>query len=625
MRIPEEQIDEIRNSADIVDSISGYVQLRKRGKNFIGLCPFHHEKTPSFTVSPDKQIYHCFGCHAGGNVFKFLMEYKNISFIESVQEIADSLGIKIKQDSTPFSEENSELEELYDINLLAAKYFSNKLLKSDEGEVARNYFKKRNIKSQTQKAFGLGYAEPSWENLLLYLKENNINLLKAKEIGLIDTRDDGTFYDKHRGRMIFPILSTNGRVIGFGGRIMNPEEKAAKYINSPESKIYSKRKTLYGLFHSKEEIRRINKALLVEGYMDLISLHQFGVKNVVASSGTALTEEQVQLLSRFTKNITVLFDADTAGQKAAMRSIETLLKQDFDVKLVTLPDGEDPDSFINKYGADEFNSKINHAQNFLEYQSHQYELDGAFEDPTKQTAAIRELVKSAALVDDELKRQLLLKTIAKKFNLREKLLEKELDKFLSLNKQRENIAGQRSKRIKIPETPRTIESTNDIASSNQIEKDIIELLLEGKHEIIELIFDHIHPDEIKTGKFREVMTIVEECYKTGDISPSVIIDKVSDEETKTFILSIALDQDSISKKWDDHYESGKIEMNMVQKAEDVVRKYRIARIDEMIRKNNNFIATHDNDEKIIELMKENRELEMEKKLIIDGEGNSDFI
>ena len=259
MRIPEEQIDEIRNSSDIVDAISGYVQLRKRGKNFIGLCPFHHEKTPSFTVSPDKQIYHCFGCHAGGNVFRFLMDYKNISFVESVQEIADLLGIKIKQESTPFSEESSELEELYDINLLAAKYFSNKLIKSEEGEYARINFKNRNINLQTQKTFGLGFAEPSWENLLLFLKENNINLLKAKEIGLVDTRDDGIFYDKYRGRLIFPILSTNGRVIAFGGRIMNPEEKAAKYINSPESKIYSKRKTLYGLFHSKEEIRRINK------------------------------------------------------------------------------------------------------------------------------------------------------------------------------------------------------------------------------------------------------------------------------------------------------------------------------------------------------------------------------
>ena len=625
MRIPEEQIEDIRNSADVVDIVSGYVQLKKRGKNYIGLCPFHNEKTPSFTVSHEKQIYHCFGCHAGGNVFKFLMDYKNISFIESVEEVADYLGIKIEQLATPFSGENTELEELYDINVLAAKYFSSKLLKSDEGEIARTYFKDRSIKNQTQKTFGLGYAEPTWENLLQFLKEKNVNLVKAKDIGLIDTRDNGTYYDKYRGRMMFPIFSTNGRVIAFGGRIMDSEEKAAKYINSPESKIYSKRKTLYGLFHSKEEIRRIDKSLLVEGYMDLISLHQFGVKNVVASSGTALTEEQVQLLSRFTKNITVLFDADTAGQKAALRSIEILLKKDFDVKLVTLPDGEDPDSFIHKFGVDEFNSKIQNAQNFLEYQASQYELDGAFEDPVRQTSAIRELVKSAALVTDELKRQLFLRTIAKKFNLREKLLEKELDKFLSLNQQKEEVSIQRTKRIKVSDPSINTGDSSNIETANQIEKDLIELLLEGNREIIELILDHIHPDEIKNVKFRKVMEIVEECYNTGNTSPSEIIDKVTDDETKTFILSLALTQDAISKKWDKQYESGKVEMNPLQKTIDVVKKYRIARIDEMIRENNKNISTNDDDEKIIELMKENKEMEMQKKLILEGKGSSDLI
>ncbi|MEN8194707.1 MAG: DNA primase, partial [Bacteroidota bacterium] len=615
MRIPEAQIDQIRDSADVVDIISGYVQLRKRGKNYIGLCPFHHEKTPSFTVSPEKQIFHCFGCHAGGNIFKFLMDYKNISFVESVEEVAEYLGIKIEQESTPFSGDNSEMEEYYEINVLAAKYFSNKLLKSDEGEIGRNYFKQRNVKTQTQKVFGLGYAEPSWEDILLYFKENNVNLIKAKEIGLIDTRDDGTFYDKYRGRLMFPIFSTNGRVIAFGGRIMNPEEKAAKYINSPESKIYSKRKTLYGLYHSKEEIRRVNKALLVEGYMDLIALHQSGIENVVASSGTALTEEQVQLLSRFTKNITVLFDADIAGQKASLRSIETLLKQDFDVKLVSLPKGEDPDSYINKFGVDEFNSQINNAQNFLEYQASQYEMDGAFEDPVKQTTAIRELVKSAALVTDDLKRQMFLKTISKKFNLREKLLEKEMDKFQNLNKQAEENYSRRIKRAASVEPSGNGTAEADISLANIIEKEIIELLLEGNEEIIEQIFDHIHPDEIKNEKFRKVMTIVEECYREGNISPSTIIEKVTDEETKTFILSLALNQEAISKKWDAYYESGKVELNLAQKTKDVVKKYRIARIDEMIRKNNNYIATHDDDEKIIELMKENKEMEAQKKLL----------
>ena len=212
MRIPENTIDEIRNAANVLDIVSGYVQLRKRGKNYIGLCPFHQEKTPSFTVSEDKQIFHCFGCGVGGNVFKFLMEYKSISFVEAVQEVAESVGITIAYDKDSRSGEQSVQEAYFDINVLAAKYFSNNLLNSEDGEFARNYFKNRNIRVQTQKQFGLGYAKPEWENLLLYLQENKVDLEKALELGLIDKRDDGGYYDKFRGRIIFPIFSPNGRL-----------------------------------------------------------------------------------------------------------------------------------------------------------------------------------------------------------------------------------------------------------------------------------------------------------------------------------------------------------------------------------------------------------------------------
>lgn len=312
MRISEDKIEEIRSLANIVDTISGYVQLRKRGKNFIGLCPFHQEKTPSFTVNEEKQIFHCFGCHVGGNVFKFLMEYKSISFIEAVQEIAEQVGINLNVQKEAFSSPDSEIEELFEINVLAAKYFSDNLLKNEAGKQARDYLEKRNVKIQTQKIFGLGYALQGWDNFLKYASENKIDLEKAKMLGLIDAKDGGGFYDKFRSRIIFPIFSPNGRVIAFGGRVFGDEENVAKYLNSPESSIYLKRKSLYGLFHSKEEIRRLNKAILVEGYMDLLSLFQHGIKNVVASSGTSLTEEQVRLLSRYTKNIVVIFDADSA-------------------------------------------------------------------------------------------------------------------------------------------------------------------------------------------------------------------------------------------------------------------------------------------------------------------------
>lgn len=428
MRIPESKIEEIRESIDIVDVISPYVQLRKRGKNFIGLCPFHSEKTPSFTVSDEKQIFHCFGCHTGGNVFKFLTEFHKISFVEAVQELAEQQGITIEFDKQEYTEQQSEQEVLYDINTEAAKYFLNNLLNDDEGEFARKYLQERNIKTQTLRSFGLGYALKGWENFINYAKSRNLNIDKCIQLGLIGKNSEGKLFDKLPGRLIFPIFSPNGRVVAFAGRVLGPKDSGAKYINSPESLIYVKGRILYGLSFAKDDIRRFDKAIIVEGYMDLISLYQSGIKNVVAVSGTALTDDQVQLLSRYTKNVVLLFDADVAGIKASMRSIEILLKRDMEVKIVSLPKGEDPDSYVNKYGKDEFEDLIKKAENFLEYESKYYESQGKFDDPATAAEAIRDLVKPVALIGDELKRNLLLRSIAQKFNLREKLLESELDK-----------------------------------------------------------------------------------------------------------------------------------------------------------------------------------------------------
>jgi DNA primase len=287
MRIPESKIEEIRNSADIVDVISPHVQLRKRGKNFIGLCPFHSEKTPSFTVSEEKQIFHCFGCHTGGNVFKFLTEFHKISFVEAVQELAEQQGITIEFDKAEYTEQQSEQEVFYDINTEAARYFLNNLLNDDEGEFARRYLHERNIKTQTVRSFGLGYALRGWENFINYAKSRNLNIEKCIQLGLIGKTSEGKLYDKLPGRLIFPIFSPNGRVVAFAGRVLDDKDTGAKYINSPESLIYIKGRILYGLSFAKDDIRRYDKAIIVEGYMDLISLYQSGIKNVVAVSGTA--------------------------------------------------------------------------------------------------------------------------------------------------------------------------------------------------------------------------------------------------------------------------------------------------------------------------------------------------
>lgn len=613
MRIPEHTIEEIRSSANIVDLISTHVQLRKRGKNFIGLCPFHQEKTPSFTVSEEKQIFHCFGCHAGGNIYKFLMEYKSISFVEAVQEIAEMVGINLNIQDEEISSAQSELEKYYELNVLAAKYFSDNLLNSKGGEIARDYLIKRKIKPKIQKVFGLGFAPNGWDNFVDYAKSKQVELEDAKLLGLIDSKDGGKYYDKNRGRIMFPIFSPNGRVIAFGGRVFQGEENMAKYLNSPESTIYSKRKSLYGLFHSKDEIRKLNKAIMVEGYMDLIALYQHGVKNVVASSGTSLTDDQTRLLSRYTKNIVVIFDADTAGKKAAMRSIEILLKQDFDVNVLSLPQGEDPDSFINQFGKDHFNEVLQTAKNFLEYQTSQYEAEGMFEDPMTEAEAIRELVKSAAFVNDELKRGLLLKSISRKFNLREKLLESELNKFIEQN--RRNVQPRATQKAKDGKPATKVKSDGD-KKLVVVEKELVDLLFEGNGEIIGNIFDTILPEDFTNSSLGSLAKVVYDAYLVGNVNTANLIDKIEDEKLKNYVLTLTLGEYQISTSWDERSSSGKVEKDPSTYANDTIKKYQLMKIDEQIVSNDSKIENLGNDPEVINLMKANEELRNEKKQLL---------
>lgn len=614
MRIAEEKIEEIRRSADVVDIISGYVQLKKHGKNFFGVCPFHQEKTPSFSVSPDKQIFHCFGCHAGGNVFRFLMDYKSISFVEAVEEVGEIVGIPVKQDQNYNPEEQSEQEKAYDLNVFAAKYFSNNLFTSTEGETARNYLEKRKIKTQTQKIFGLGMALFGWDNFHNYAKENNADLDLARALGLIDQSESGKIYDKFRGRLMFPIFSPNGRVIAFGGRVLNPEEKIAKYLNSPESIIYQKRRSLYGLYHSKDEIRKLDKAILVEGYMDLISLFQNGVKNAVASSGTALTDEQAELLSRFTKNIVVLFDADIAGEKATMRSIEILLKKDFDVKIMTLPEKEDPDSFIVKFGKEEFERKMQGAQHFLEYQAEKFEEEGKFKDSSTYAEAVRELVKTTALVNDQLKRNLLLKSIAQKFHLRERLLETELEKFInSSNRKNENRQRANINRSEVAE----VKNKKPVPQYLPLEKEIIRLLFEGDPQILNMIFQNITYDDLSDPVYKKLYVKVYAEYENENYSPADIVEKIEDENLKTFAMQLMLNEDAISRRWEEIGDLRDPKKVIMQTAGDTIKRFRLKRLDGMINQINGELKNNSDENKIMENLKEIKKLQEEKKLILD--------
>ncbi len=625
MRISENKIEEIRSAANIVDVISAYVQLRKRGKNFLGLCPFHSEKTPSFTVSDEKQIFHCFGCHTGGNVFKFLMEYEKISFVEAVQELAEELGIPLELEQQESDERQSEQEILYDINTEAARHFSHNLLNSDEGEIALNYFQNRKIKPATMRAFGLGYAFNGWDNLLYFLQKKKIDIEKALELGLIGKSKEGRLYDKFSSRIIFPIFSPNGRVVAFAGRILENKEGSAKYLNSPESSIYVKGRILYGLSHAKDEIRRLDKAILVEGYMDLISLYQSGIKNVVAVSGTALTEEQVQLLSRYTKNVVLLFDADTAGIKAAMRSIEILLKKDFEIKIASLPQGEDPDSYVNNYGKEKFDELVKSAKNFLEYQSDYYDSLGMFEDPAKTTEAIRDLVRPLALISDELKVNILIKNIARKFNLREKLIESEFDKIkVGLTKQKtveenrqQRKASQKENTVLKSEVKLTLETVS-------LERELVKMLLEGNRETCDFILRHIKPDEFRINIHMELAELVHSAVMhEEDLTAASLIEKMNDEEAKSYVRELSFEKYQISKNWEDINPSVEYEKILKKYSSDAVRKFKLKQVEDKITLLNDTMPSLNDEGKKLELLKEIRELTREKQLIKEDLENED--
>ena len=359
--------EEIKKAADIVEVIGQYVELKKRGQNYVGLCPFHSERSPSFTVNQNKQIYHCFGCGKGGDVFTFWMEYHNLAFPQSIKDLAERYNIPLPQRRDLYADKKkTELkEQLFKINDLAGRYFHNILLRSADGKPGRDYFSRRHISQETISNFRLGYAVKRWDGLVNYLRSKNSSLDRAAKAGLLVPKDNEEYYDRFRGRIIFPIFDLNHHNIGFGGRIL--DDSLPKYINTPETPIYHKGYYLYGLDSAYANIREKGLAIIVEGYMDMLVLRQHGISNVVATLGTALTSDQIRRLKGYTKNVVVLFDPDEAGRKAALKSFPLFLNEGISAKVVVLPQDEDPDSFVNKHGSDAFKKLLGRAASIFDF------------------------------------------------------------------------------------------------------------------------------------------------------------------------------------------------------------------------------------------------------------------
>jgi len=475
--IPKETIDEIFEAAKIEEVISDFVTLKKRGANLLGLCPFHNEKTPSFTVSPSKGIYKCFGCGEGGNSVSFLMDKEHYSYPEALKYLARKYNIEIVEQAMTEeqAERASEKDSLYVISKFAKDFFINELWKSEEGKtIGLNYFKERGYSEEIIKKFELGYSPKSKDALSKKSIKNQYSKESLLKSGLSIEIDKKALIDRFRERVIFPIHSFSGRILGFGGRALNSNAKA-KYQNSPESLIYNKSKILYGIFFAKNAISKNDNCFIVEGYTDVISLHQKGVENVVSASGTALSIDQIKLISRFTNNISILFDGDSAGVKASFRSVDLILKEGMNVKVIPFPENEDPDSFAKQNTSEDLKTFLEkNAIDFITYKTKILNAESE-EDPIKRVAIIKEIIRSIALIPDYLTRTEYCKVCSKLLDVKESVLLRDID--------------QERKRINLSENVQRIEKEKPQKAEKNLkrkkyEEEIIRILLNyGDKEI----------------------------------------------------------------------------------------------------------------------------------------------
>ena len=423
--ITRDTIDKVFETARVEEVIGDFVQLKRAGSNYKGLSPFSDERSPSFMVSPVKQIWKDFSSGKGGNSVTFLMEHEHFTYPEAIRYLAKKYNIEIEETEVSQEEklEANEKESMFLVSEFAKKYFHETLLQSEEGKaIGLSYFKERGFTNETIEKFGLGYSPETWDSFTKEALSKGYQLDYLDKVGLTIVREDGKHFDRFKGRVMFPIQSLSGRNLGFGGRILNNDKKAAKYLNSPESEIYHKSKVLYGIFHAKQAIAKQNNCYLVEGYTDVIQLHQAGIENVVASSGTALTPDQIRLVNRLTKNITVLFDGDAAGLRASIRGIDLILEEGMNVKVCTFPDGDDPDSFARKNSYEDLVLYLeNNAKDFIQFKASLL-MNDAKNDPIKKAELIRDMVVSISKIPDRIQREIYIQECSRIMDISEQVL-----------------------------------------------------------------------------------------------------------------------------------------------------------------------------------------------------------
>ena len=568
--IPQSKIDEIVDVAHIEDVVGEYVSLRKRGANLLGLCPFHNEKTPSFNVSPSKGIFKCFGCGKGGNSVNFIMEYEHLNYIQALKHLAEKYRIEWPEQQFTDEEveeekkKRNEKESLQIINNFAENYFNEILTNDDEGQtIGLSYFEERGFRTDTIQKFKLGYAKESWDHFTQTAIKQGYNESLLISSGLVKKSEQGKLYDAYRNRVIFTIHGLNGKPIAFAGRILKAkDEKSPKYVNSPETELYHKSNELYGLYFARTSISKEDYVYLVEGYTDVISMHQAGVENVVASSGTSLTENQIKLIKRFTENVCVLYDGDAAGIKASLRGIDMLLEGGLNVKIVLFPDGEDPDSYCRKQGPVEFSNFLqSNKQDFILFKTGLLSAESG-NDPVKRAELIRNIVESIAKIPDAFKRSNFIKECSRILKVDEQLLINEANKML-----RNKYAAEAKTNLEPPQDQTLnyeseIRELVDIQSQDSQEIDLLRVLIkfgdhqyEGYDNAAAYIYHVLSEEEIEIENpvIQELLGMMHSQLVDNLFDPLKLVQQ-ADSKIASIITEFLTDKHEISPKWEKKYD-----------------------------------------------------------------------
>lgn len=563
-------IQKINDEARVEDVVGEFVTLKKRGANLLGLCPFHNEKTPSFNVNPARNIYKCFGCGKAGGPLQFLMDYQQLTYPDALRYLAKKYNIEIDEEQVSDEQKQKEqeqynlVESIHIANSFAQKFYTDYMVNNENGRIGLAYFKERGFLNHTIEKFQLGFAPDGYDVLTKQALKEGFQLEVLKKAGLTSPKENSTI-DFFRNRVMFPIHNMTGKVVGFGGRIMVKDEKAPKYVNTPESEVYLKSKLLYGAYFAKNEIRKKDECLLVEGYTDVISLHQSGIENAVASSGTSLTVDQIRLIKRITPNITVLYDGDSAGIKAALRGTDLILEEGMNVRIVVLPDAEDPDSYVRKVGADVFYQFIaTNKKDLISFKTLLF-AEEAKTDPIKKAQLIRDVIDSIAKIPDAIQRSVYAKESSQQFDMSEQLIITEVNKLRRKKAGEQQQAEQReqqqeSRTDKELEKGLYQEQFNEATSGlSVVEKDIVRILIEFGNwsldsedefgSVAAYVLDDLDGIDIETEKYKPVFELIKREFAQGNIHPEKYFTANEDEAVTALAIELLSHPYSLSDNW----------------------------------------------------------------------------